>query len=380
MAVSEQPAQRDAQLLLGMCEREGFALAGVAPIHPTEHAEELRAWCASGKHGGMSWLADTIEQRLNPERVLPGVKSVVMVADFYATRGETDEHTKPGHGRIARYARGRDYHKLFKRRVQRICDSVREHFPDEKTRAVCDTAPGLDRELAAWCGLGWIGKHTLLIHPPHGSWMLLGGFFTTLELQQPEDSRREPDHCGSCTRCIDACPTDAITPYSIDARRCISYLTIEHKGTIESQLAEHLDGWIFGCDVCQEVCPHNSPRALGRDGSRTDAPVRAEYAPRRDSFDLLAVLGWDEATRRSRFTTSSMKRATLAQMKRNAILLAEKNSENQAQLEEIVWDVSEPELVRTTARAALSEFSSSLPPASPVPPRPDPGQGTSPRA
>ncbi len=359
MGVREQAAQR-AEKLLGMCEREGFALAGVSPLHPVEHAEEFREWCRSGKHGGMSWLADTVEQRLNPECVLPGAKSVVMVADLYAARGKTDEQAEPGRGRIARYARGRDYHRVLKRRVQQVCDRVREQYPDAATRAFCDTAPVQERELAALCGLGWIGKHTLLINPTHGSWMFLGGLLTTLELEQPKDERREPDHCGSCTRCIDACPTGAITPYSVDARRCISYLTIEHKGTIEPDLAEHLDGWIFGCDVCQEVCPHNSPRATRSDGTRTAVPVRAEYAPRRGSFDLLEVLGWDEATRRSRFTTSAMKRATLAQMKRNAILLAGrfvptcKREEFRCRLVDIAWDANEPAMVRQAARGVLA--------------------------
>ena len=378
-AVDEHEAEC-AEVLLGLCEQEGFALAGAAPLQPSEHAEALCAWVAAGKHGGMSWLADTVEQRLDPNRVLPGAESVVMVADFYARRGETAEPAKPGHGRIARYARGRDYHKVLKRRVQRVCDRVRERYPDAKTRPFCDTAPVLERELAALCGLGWIGKHSLLIHPTHGSWMLLGGFFTTLKLEPTAAPRREPDHCGSCTRCIDACPTNAITPYSIDAQRCISYLTIEDKGTIEPHLAERLDGWIFGCDVCQEVCPHNSPRTSRGKGVCTEVSVREEYTPRRASFDLLEVLGWDEATRRSRFTTSAMKRATLAQMKRNAIALAAKSAAHRPRVEELAWDPNEPDLVRRAAREALAARTSTGPQASPAAPPRAPAQGRTPRA
>jgi len=302
-----------------------------------------------------------------------------MVADFYARRGETDEQAEPGAGRIARYARGRDYHDVLKRRVLRLCDQVREHFPGAATRAFCDTAPVPERELAAACGLGWIGKHTLLIHPTRGSWMLLGGFLTTLELAPPTAATIEPDRCGSCTRCLDACPTGAITPYSVDAGRCISYLTIEHESPIEPALADGLGDWLLGCDVCQEVCPHNSARHGASGGGGGE--VRPEYAPRRRGFDLLEVLGWDEPTRRARFATSAMKRVTLEQVKRNALLLlgqtlvsrgrehadAARVAGNPApttdlaplldRLTDLAWDPGESPLVRSVAatmRARLS--------------------------
>lgn len=352
-----------------MCEREGFALSGAAPLLPSEHGQELRDWLAAGKHGEMAWLAATVEERLDPRRLLPGARSVVMVADFYAGRGEPEETPEPGVGRIARYARGRDYHDVLKRRVQRVCDAVRERYPGAATRAFCDTAPVMERELAAACGLGWIGKHTLLIHPTHGSWMVLGGFLTTLALAPPVGAAREPDHCGSCARCIDACPTGAITPYGVDASRCISYLTIEHESPIEPELAGRLGGWLVGCDVCQEVCPHNSVRSGASDGGFA---VRDEYAPRRRGFDLLGALGWDEATRRARFATSAMKRVSLEQVKRNAILLLGQSLQGRgsthaagggpgagpralgeeavmATLREIAWDATVSEGVRRCA-------------------------------
>jgi epoxyqueuosine reductase len=381
--VRDTPGLRAAKIV-GMCRGEGFALAGAARLAPTAHAGEIREWLGAGKHGEMGWLAETIEERLDPARLLPGARSVVMVADFYARRGGAAEGPESGVGRIARYARGRDYHDVIKRRVQRVCDRVREAWTGAATRAFSDTAPVLERELAAVCGLGWTGKHTLLIHPVHGSWMLLGGFLTTLELEAPEGQAPEADRCGSCTRCIDACPTGAITPHSVDARRCISYLTIEHQGPIEPSLAANLGGWLVGCDVCQEVCPHNSPRP---DAGGGGVPVRDEYAPRRGGFDLLDVLGWDEPTRRGRFATSAMKRVTLAQAKRNAIMLAlgafrlsgpgavgERGAQDApphgptgapsaglrsalvGRLRDIAWDAGEPAIVREAARQAIDEL------------------------
>ncbi len=351
-----------------MCEHEGFALAGAAPIEPVEHAGALREWLDAGKHGEMAWLADTVEERLDPTRLLPGARSVVMVAEYYAGRGVAAEEPQLGNGRIARYARGRDYHTVLKRRLHRVCDRVRETFPGTATRAFCDSAPVLEREMALRCGLGWIGKHTLLIHPTQGSWMVLGGFLTTLELDAPAGQRREPDHCGSCTRCIDACPTSAITPYSVDGSRCISYLTIEHEREIEPSLAAGMGDWLVGCDVCQEVCPHNSARRNGQSMSGTGM-FHPELAARRDGFDLLEVLGWDEESRRARFASSSMKRVTLSQIKRNAILIGVGQIEScdpgrvaqdmklrdrfRTRLVDIAWDAGEPELVRETARDGL---------------------------
>ncbi len=304
---------------LELCAGEGFSLAGVVPVAPSARGAEFRAWLDAGKHAEMSWLADLLEDRLKPERLLPGARSAVLVADFYASRPQPAETPEPGVGRIARYCRGRDYHEVVKQRLHRVCDELRARHPGAKTRAFCDTAPIQERELAAAAGLGWIGKHTLLIHPAHGSWMVLGGFLTTLEMEPPETQRPEPDHCGTCTRCIDACPTGAISPYSVDAGRCISYLTIEHESPIDPPLADKLGDWLVGCDICQEVCPHNSARPGAGGGGGLE--VRPDYAPRRRGFDLLEVLGWDEATRRGRFATSAMKRVTLEQAKRNALLL-----------------------------------------------------------
>lgn len=300
--------------MLERCHELGFALAGIAPLRPMRYAEEMRAWLALGKHGSMAYLAEHAELKSDPSRLLEGATCAIMVGDLYATRNDAGEGVPDGHGRVARYARGGDYHQVMKKRLHSLCDEIMQRWPEAKTRAFVDTAPVHERELALAAGLGWVGKHTLLIHPKAGSWMLLGGVLTTLGLEVCEVE--EPDHCGTCTRCIDACPTDAITPYSVDASRCISYLTIERRGPIDDALQRGMGEWVFGCDVCQEVCPHNSPRH-GEVGAANPAYV-AQHA----SFDLLDVLGWDEESRRHAFAGSAMKRAKLGMMKRNAVIAA----------------------------------------------------------
>jgi epoxyqueuosine reductase len=267
----------------------------------------------------MAFLEEQLAVRLDPTRVLAGAKSAIMVADLYSARGTPPERPlAAGRGRVARYVRGRDYHWTIKKRLHALCDELRPRHAGHAFRSFVDTAPVLEREFAARAGMGWIGKHTLLIHPRIGSYTLLGGVLTTLELPALPDHGSVQDHCGTCTRCIDACPTGAITPYSVDATRCVSYLTIERRGPIDARLHAGIGDRLFGCDVCQDVCPHNSPRPAGVDA--TD-DVRAEYAPRVDSFDLLSVLSWKAEDRRTAFEGSALKRATLAMMKRNAVIV-----------------------------------------------------------
>lgn len=362
------PLQRPEELIDHLCRQAGFALWGMARLEPTCWEAELREWVATGKHGSMTWLMDHLEARLDPNQVLDGARSVVMVADLYATREDAPDELDACEGAIARYARGRDYHKVIGTRLRRVCDELRTRFPAAQTRVFCDTAPVLERELASRCGLGWIGKHTLVIHPKLGSWMLLGGFLTTLELDAPETQQVHADHCGSCSRCIDACPTGAITPYSVDARSCISYVTIEHREAIEPSLSGKLNGWLFGCDICQEVCPHNSPRNRTHDSYPL---VREDYTPRRRGFDLLEVLGWDEHQRREAFRTSALKRAKLAQFKRNAVCvlgaMLDEHRTHQHRLDEqqrktivyrlaeIAADACEDAMVREAAQRVLDE-------------------------
>ncbi len=365
------PAARDLDQTIGEhCRALGFALWGVTDARPPARARELMAWIEAGRHGSMSWLARRVEERTDPCRLLPGARSTILVADLYARRGDADPAPRdatPARGRVARYARGRDYHRVMKRRLVRLCDSLRTDHPGAQFRAFVDTAPVMERDLAARAGLGWVGKHTLLIHPRLGSYFFLGGVLTTIEIDSPASQRPVADHCGTCTRCIDACPTGAITPYAVDARRCISYLTIEHREPIEPGFFPAMGDWVFGCDICQDVCPHNAGRqqATGNRQQEELATVpNADYAPHRESFDLLEVLGWSEDDRRRAFESSALKRARLDMMKRNALIAAgnalarRDDAALRARIESLALDQNEPELVRCSARQVLDRVRS----------------------
>lgn len=364
------PATERSRDIVERCLAGGFALAGIVPARPSRWASHLREWLAAGKHGEMDYLEADAALRTAPAGIMEGTRAFIVVADLYATRGtrgraggpEADEPS----GRLARYAQGRNYHDVMKRRLHRIADALRAVYPGSDFRTCVDTAPVPERELAAGAGLGWQAKNTMVIHPRLGSWFLLGVVATNLELA-PLSASDAPapvaDACGSCTRCIDACPTGAITPYSVDARRCISYLTIEHRSLIDPRLHAGMGDWLFGCDICQEVCPHNSPRHAdprgSGEGAAPHALPHAAYAPRTSSLPLAAVLEWSGADRERAFSTSAMKRATLAMMKRNAIIAAGNairagsGTGLTARLRALAADEAEPELVRATAAQVL---------------------------
>lgn len=354
------PKGRLTRHILERCRQAGFALAGVAPVIDLPTSRHLRDWLAAGKHGEMDYLLADLDTRLEPRGILPGTRSFIVVADQYATRGDTDPPPDAANplGRIARYARGRNYHDVVKRRLHALADRLRLEHPGVEFRTCVDTAPVPERALAVLAGLGWQAKNTMVIHPALGSWFFLAVVATTLDLE-PADAVI-PDACGTCTRCIDACPTRAITPYSVDATRCISYLTIEHRGPIDPGFHRSIGDWVFGCDVCQEVCPHNSPRQ----GPGVGEPHPA-YLPRRDGFPLLDMLGWTTERRREALQTSAMKRATLAMMKRNAIIAAGNAADTcsphaaaalRRRLRELSQDPEEPELIRRTASQVLARL------------------------
>ncbi|MEM7621922.1 MAG: tRNA epoxyqueuosine(34) reductase QueG [Planctomycetota bacterium] len=358
--------------IIERCRAAGFAAAGIAESLPIETGDAFRAWVAAGRHGSMAWLEETAETRIDPRRVLPGARAAIMVADLYAAgsatagRDEAAAETSPSpnpspRGRIARYARGKDYHKIIKRRLHALSDALRTEYPSAEFRAFVDTAPVHERELAARAGIGWTGKHTLTINPRLGSYFLLGGILTSLPLEPPALQQPSTDHCGTCTRCIDACPTDAITPYAVDARRCISYLTIEHREAIDQSLHPAIGDWIFGCDICQEVCPHNRERETG-------VTPNEAYAERAASFDLLEVLNWDEDARRASVSGTAMTRVKLTAFRRNAAIAAgnaglplphtagEQTPRGAAidlALQQIASNDAEPAELRTAARHAL---------------------------
>ena len=356
--------------VLDRCRELGFAAFGIAGASPSAFRAELLDWIDAGKHGEMAWLAERAELRADPGKALDGARSAIMVADLYAARSaNTDPPLEPGRGRVARYARGRDYHKTIKKRLHALADGLRERYPEAGFKAFVDTAPVPERELAARAGIGWTGKHTLTINPKLGSYMLLGGVLTTLELEPPPEQAAITDHCGTCTRCIEACPTDAITPYSVDATRCISYLTIEHRGPIDPAFHGPIGSWLFGCDICQEVCPHNSPKP------GTDQPeVRDDYRAARESFDLLEVLGWTEDDRRRELRGSAMKRGKLEMWRRNALICLA----NQGHTDAVERAFEDPSaLVRRTARDLL-DAAAAQQPGRDAPGDDDPGPGDEP--
>ena len=285
----------------------GFDLVAVGPAGPPEHGPALRRWVEAGHAATMGYLARRQEERLDPAHVLPGVRSVVCVALNYYQGEAVDPSWKP----VARYAWGRDYHDVIAPRLDRLAEHL-HRAAGARSRGYVDTGPVLERDLAARAGLGWIGKNTMLLHPRLGSWFFIGVVLTTAELAHDQPLA---DRCGSCRACLDACPTGAfVAPYVLDARRCVSYLTIEHRGDIEPERRAGMAGWEFGCDVCQDVCPWNGK-----------APVATvtEFQPKAPFPGAAAIAGMDDATLRRRFAGTALLRAKPSGLRRNALIFRE---------------------------------------------------------
>lgn len=298
-----------AELLKSWALEAGFDRAGVAALGPAEHGEAFVRWLARGDQAGMGYLERRVETRLDPASVLPGARSALCVALQYNPLVGEDEVEGDLWPRVARYARGRDYHELMGERLARLADRIRAAFPGTATRPYVDTGPVLERELAARAGLGAVGKHTNLLHPEAGSWFLLGELFTTLDLAPDVPLA---DLCGTCTRCLEACPTGALPePYRLVSDRCISYWTIEHRGPIPEEVRPLLDDWVFGCDLCQEACPWNAEPA-GADHPELGLP------PERRELDLAGLLRLSREEYTERFRGSPMKRARYDGLRRNA--------------------------------------------------------------
>jgi epoxyqueuosine reductase len=284
----------------------GFSACGITDPGPLPHGDHLDRWLARGYAGTMRYLHRQARKRKDPRRNVPEALSVVVVLHNYYADDLPGEDQAP---KVARYARGADYHSVTLARLEALADFLRAGGATV-ARPYTDAGPVPERELAQRAGLGWIGKNTMLIRPGLGSWFFIGSIFTDLSL--PPDPPFVTDHCGSCTRCLDACPTGALAePRVLDATRCISYLTIEHKGPIPDELAARLDGWVFGCDICNEVCPWN----------RRFATPAAEPAFR--SRRLLAGADpemferMDEAEFARRFGDTPLARPGLVGMRRN---------------------------------------------------------------
>jgi epoxyqueuosine reductase len=291
--------------------RLGFDQVGVAPaVAPPGYPSYLE-WLRKGHAAGMGYLHRQAGAREHPDRLLEGVRSVVVAGFVYGRR--EPEPSEPTRGRVARYARGADYHDVLWRRLESLLCWLRSECPDVRGRAVADTAPLLEREFARLAGIGWFGKNTMLIDRKLGSFTLFGSLLVDVDLRP--DPPFEADHCGSCTRCLDACPTDAfVGPYDLDARKCISYWTIEHKGPIPEGPASQLHGWAFGCDVCQDVCPWNRKAP---DGTEPSLAPRPEWT----SPDLLGWLRRDPSEFSKALKGTALSRTKRSGLVRNAALI-----------------------------------------------------------
>lgn len=293
-----------------LARESGFQRCGIAGIELGPDEDHLRDWLGKGLYGSMEWMARHGDRRSQPAELIPGTVRVVSVGLDY---GQDDEaawrNLRDGErAYVARYALGRDYHKLMRQRLQKLADRIAEEVGPFGHRVFVDSAPVLERALARNAGLGWIGKHTCLIDKDGGSWFFLGEIYVDLPL--PVDPPAS-EHCGTCRRCIDICPTQAITaPYRLDARRCISYLTIEHEGAIDEALRPLIGNRIFGCDDCQLVCPWN------KFARRTDEP---DFRARNnlEQATLAELFAWDEEEFLRRTEGSAIRRSGHARWLRN---------------------------------------------------------------
>jgi len=280
----------------------GFDLVAIGSVDPPEHGQAFTRWVEAGYAGDMRYLERRRDERLDPQRVLPGARSVVCLALNYYQGEPADPSWQP----VARYAWGRDYHDVITPRLKRLAAHLAE-ASGARSKAYVDTGPVLERDLAARAGLGWIGKNSLLLHPDLGSWFLIGVLLTTAALDHDEPL---PDRCGSCRACLDACPTEAfVAPYVLDARRCISYLTIEHRGEIDPALHRDMGQWQFGCDLCQSACPWNRKSPVTREAS---------LHPTRPYPGAEAVARMDEGQFKERFAGTALLRPKASGMRRNA--------------------------------------------------------------
>jgi epoxyqueuosine reductase len=291
--------------------RLGFQLAGACPAVTPTGLHRFSEWLSAGYGGEMRYLADRAEAYTHPRSVLDGARSLMMLGMNYRTA--QPQAIGPGQGRVSRYAWGTDYHDVIHTRLKQLVRFLKDAHDGANARGVIDTAPLLEREFAQLAGLGWVGKNTLLLNRDEGSWFFLAAVVTDIELEY--DAPHLTEHCGSCTACLDACPTDAfVAPYVLDARRCLSYLTIELRGPIPEDLRDQFGDWAFGCDICQDVCPWNTKAPLSDE---------AAFQPTEGAnpVDLRQLFELDDAAFRTRFRHTPLWRARRRGMLRNAAIV-----------------------------------------------------------
>jgi epoxyqueuosine reductase len=329
-------------------QRLGFSLGGVCPAVAPDGLSRFHQWLDAGYAGTMHYLPDRSAAYGHPEHVLAGVRSLLVLAYDYRTVDPVEPQS--GRGRVSRYAWGQDYHDVVRERLGQLADFLTARRPTARVRTIIDTAPLLEREFAELAGLGWIGKNTLLLNTHAGSWFFLAALLTDVELDC--DQPQATDHCGTCRACLDACPSEAfVDAYVLDARRCISYLTIELGGPIPRELRPAVGDWLFGCDVCQEVCPWNSKAPRSRE-------PRFQPQGGMTTLELAGLFELDDAAFRARFRHTPLWRPKRRGLLRNAAIVLGNQRPPQA-LPALVRGLSDPEpLVRGACAWALGRYAS----------------------
>ncbi|MBK7873511.1 MAG: tRNA epoxyqueuosine(34) reductase QueG [Saprospiraceae bacterium] len=298
-------------LIREAAQRLGFSFIGFAKAERLdEEAQRLEMWLNQGMHGQMQYMENHFEKRVDPTKLVPNAKSVICLMYNYYTDQEQEDATAP---KISKYAYGKDYHFVIKDKLKELLHFINENIGEVHGRCFVDSAPVLERDWAKRAGVGWVGKNTLIIHPKAGSYFFLAELILDLELEYDHPMK---DYCGTCTRCIDACPTDAISPqgYLVDGSKCISYLTIELKEAIPNEFKGKMGNWMFGCDICQEVCPWN------RFSKKHDEPA---FEPHPDLLKMTKQ-DWEEITEevfQQIFKDSAVKRTKFKGLQRNIAFL-----------------------------------------------------------
>ena len=325
----------------------GFSLVGFAPAVPPPGFPHYLNWLQNGHHAGMAYMQRQAPARELPDSILPDVATVIVTALNYKPAALYD--LNDNQGKIAAYARGDDYHQIFWSRLDELLKKIQAARPGVVGRAVADSAPLMERDYARLAGLGWVGKNTCVINRQIGSFTLLGSLLINLHL--PPDEPFTADHCGTCTRCLDACPTSAFAgPYELDARKCISYWTIEHKGPFPDAFQINFDGWLFGCDICQQVCPWNRKPPAGTDPQLQPKPEMQE-------LHLQDWLTTPPETIKSLIRGTPLERAKRFGLVRNAIELLVQNADHSAipELKHLA-EADPDEKIRTLARSAIERI------------------------
>jgi epoxyqueuosine reductase len=325
----------------------GFDLIGIAPAVTPAGFSRLQTWLERGFAGEMAYIPRREAAYHHPEHVLETVRSLIVVALNYKT--VEPQPTEANEGRVARYAWGTaDYHDVIRDKLRQLAGRMHELSPGCRTRAVIDTAPVLERDFAQLAGLGWFGKNTMLIHKRQGSYLFLGAILTDAELEH--DEPHHTSHCGTCTRCLDVCPTNAFPePYVLDARRCISYLTIELKSQIPLDLRPGMEDWLFGCDLCQEVCPWNR---------KSPATTLPEFVPQRDlnPASALELMQMTEVEFQNRFRDTPLSRPGWIGLRRNAAIVLGNRGDERC-VPALIAALNDPTpMLRGTAAWALGQL------------------------